>query len=110
MASLAYLEGFYFKPRIDRELLQQYHEGIICLSGCVSSEFSKALLKGEDPAASISTKPRKLPRGSRNCSAIGTSSKFKTTGWKFSGGKWKAPSKSLATWAFRWWPLATPTM
>ncbi len=49
MASLAYLEGFYSKPRIDRELLEQYNEGIICLSGCVSSEFSKALLKGEDP-------------------------------------------------------------
>ena len=49
MASLAYLEGFYSKPRIDRELIEQYHEGIVCLSGCVSSEFSKALLKGQDP-------------------------------------------------------------
>ncbi len=49
MASLAYLEGFYVKPRIDRELLEQHHEGIICLSGCVSSEFSRALLKGQEP-------------------------------------------------------------
>ena len=46
MASAAALEGFYFKPRIDKELLQQHHEGIICLSGCVSSELSRALLKG----------------------------------------------------------------
>jgi DNA polymerase III subunit alpha len=46
LASHAYLEGFYFKPRIDRELLERYNEGIICLSGCVSSEFSRALLKG----------------------------------------------------------------
>jgi DNA polymerase-3 subunit alpha len=46
MASVAYLEGFYFKPRIDKELLQAHSEGIICLSGCVSSEFSRALLKG----------------------------------------------------------------
>jgi DNA polymerase-3 subunit alpha len=46
LASHAYLEGFYFKPRIDRELLQKYSEGIICLSGCVSSEFSRAILKG----------------------------------------------------------------
>ncbi|HZZ28133.1 MAG TPA: DNA polymerase III subunit alpha [Pirellulales bacterium] len=46
LASKAYLEGFYFKPRIDRELLEQYHEGLICLSGCVSSQFSRALLKG----------------------------------------------------------------
>jgi DNA polymerase-3 subunit alpha len=47
LASFASLEGFYFKPRIDKELLTKYHEGIICLSGCVSSEFSRALLDGE---------------------------------------------------------------
>lgn len=44
MASRAYLEGFYHKPRIDRALLEEYSEGIICLSGCVSGEFSRALL------------------------------------------------------------------
>ncbi|MCC7087028.1 MAG: DNA polymerase III subunit alpha [Pirellulales bacterium] len=47
LASKAYLEGFYFKPRIDRALLEEHHEGIICLSGCVSSEFSRAILKGD---------------------------------------------------------------
>ena len=46
MASYASLEGFYFKPRIDKELLEQYNEGIICLSGCVSSEFNQAILRG----------------------------------------------------------------
>ena len=46
MASKAYLEGFYHKPRIDKALLEQFHEGIVCLSGCVSGEFSRALLKG----------------------------------------------------------------
>lgn len=50
MASAAMLEGFYFKPRIDKELLETHHEGIICLSGCVSSEFSRAVLKGVDTA------------------------------------------------------------
>ena len=49
MASAAYLEGFYFKPRIDKELLAAHSEGIICLSGCVSSEFSRAILSGGDP-------------------------------------------------------------
>jgi DNA polymerase-3 subunit alpha len=44
MASRAFLEGFYHKPRIDRELLEQYNEGIICLSGCVSGELSRSLL------------------------------------------------------------------
>lgn len=51
MASHASLDGFYFKPRIDKELLEQYSEGIICLSGCVSSEFSRAILRGSGNGA-----------------------------------------------------------
>jgi len=50
MASHASLDGFYFKPRIDKELLEEYNEGIICLSGCVSSEFSRAILRGGNGA------------------------------------------------------------
>ncbi len=48
LASKAALEGFYFKPRIDRELLAELNEGILCLSGCVSSEFSRAVLNNKD--------------------------------------------------------------
>jgi len=44
LATRAYLEGFYFKPRIDRELLEAHGEGLICLSGCLSSEFSRSLI------------------------------------------------------------------
>ena len=50
LASAASLEGFYFKPRIDKEILEKFNEGIICLSGCVSSEFSRAVIKGIDTA------------------------------------------------------------
>ena len=50
MASRAFLEGFYHKPRIDRELLADHSDGIICLSGCVSGEFSRALLNGNEPS------------------------------------------------------------
>ncbi|MEX2027597.1 MAG: DNA polymerase III subunit alpha, partial [Pirellulaceae bacterium] len=46
LASAASLEGFYYKPRIDKELLEQFNEGIICLSGCLSSEFSRKVLSG----------------------------------------------------------------
>ncbi len=53
MASSAFLEGFYFKPRIDKELLADHSEGIICLSGCVSGEFSRRLLKGGDAEANL---------------------------------------------------------
>lgn len=46
MASQAFLEGFYYKPRIDKQLLQQYHEGIVCLSGCAAGELSSLILGG----------------------------------------------------------------
>ncbi|MBN2216359.1 MAG: DNA polymerase III subunit alpha, partial [Pirellulales bacterium] len=46
LASAAFLEGFYFRPRIDKELLAAHHEGLICLSGCASSEVSRAILRG----------------------------------------------------------------
>ena len=40
MASIAFLEGFYYNPRIDKELLEAHSEGLICLSGCLAGEFS----------------------------------------------------------------------
>jgi DNA polymerase III subunit alpha len=46
LSSKAFLEGFYHKPRIDRELLAAHSDGIVCLSGCVSGELSRALLSG----------------------------------------------------------------
>jgi len=50
LASAASLEGFHYKPRIDKEILQAHQEGLICLSGCVSSEFSRAILRGGNGA------------------------------------------------------------
>src|SRR5690242_9932860 len=47
MASLAFLEGFHYVPRIDKEVLEAHHEGIICLSGCASGEFSEFILKDD---------------------------------------------------------------
>ncbi len=44
LVSLGFVDGFYSKPRIDRELLQQYHSGIIALSACLAGEIPKALL------------------------------------------------------------------
>jgi DNA polymerase-3 subunit alpha len=38
LVTAAHLEGYYYKPRIDKELLQQHHEGLIALSGCLASE------------------------------------------------------------------------
>ncbi len=42
--SIAWIEGFYTKPRIDREVLQQHNEGLICLSACLAAEIPQQLL------------------------------------------------------------------
>jgi DNA polymerase-3 subunit alpha len=44
LVSIASLEGFYYKPRIDKDLLQQYSEGLICLSACLGGEVPEHLL------------------------------------------------------------------
>jgi len=44
LSSLSFLEGFYYKPRIDKEILERHAEGLICLSGCASAEFSDYIL------------------------------------------------------------------
>ncbi|MFR5190772.1 MAG: DNA polymerase III subunit alpha, partial [Clostridia bacterium] len=45
LVSLSYTEGFYYKPRIDREILEQYHEDLICCSACLAGEVNQAILK-----------------------------------------------------------------
>ncbi|MEQ2441527.1 DNA polymerase III subunit alpha [Solibaculum intestinale] len=47
LVSLAHTQGFYTKPRVDRELLEQHHEGLICLSACLAGEIPRALLRGD---------------------------------------------------------------
>ena len=51
LVSAAHLEGFYHRPRMDRQLLAEHAEGIICLSGCLSSEVSSLLLTGQERRA-----------------------------------------------------------
>ncbi|SIO65643.1 DNA polymerase-3 subunit alpha [Singulisphaera sp. GP187] len=47
LSSASFLEGFYYKPRIDKEILERHSEGLICLSGCASAEFSDHILYGK---------------------------------------------------------------
>ncbi len=51
LSSLASLEGYYYKPRMDRELLEQYAEGIIATTGCPSGEVNRLLQQGRYDAA-----------------------------------------------------------
>src|SRR3989441_797568 len=46
LASAAYLEGFYYKPRVDKDLLRAHHDGLIALSGCLSGEVPYLLGQG----------------------------------------------------------------
>lgn len=47
MVSSAWVDGFYTKPRIDKELLEKYHDGLICLSACLAGEIPKLIERGE---------------------------------------------------------------
>ena len=51
LSSRAHLDGYYYKPRIDKELLAEHGEGLICLSGCISGELPQAILSGDLDAA-----------------------------------------------------------
>lgn len=61
LVSMAYLEGFYYKPRIDHELLAKHAEGLICLSGCLNGEINRYILDGHmDLAEDLALKYKKL--------------------------------------------------
>jgi DNA polymerase-3 subunit alpha len=47
LTTLAHLEGFYYKPRIDWEILETYHQGLIALSACLKGEIPQAIIKGD---------------------------------------------------------------
>lgn len=46
LVTTAHLEGFYYKPRVDKELLSQYHEGLVALSSCPQGEIGRLILEG----------------------------------------------------------------
>src|SRR3989344_1951605 len=47
LVTIANLEGYYYKPRMDKEILRKYSDGIIALSGCLGGELSQAVMKGD---------------------------------------------------------------
>ncbi|MFO0937242.1 MAG: DNA polymerase III subunit alpha [Gemmataceae bacterium] len=51
LSSKAFLEGFYYAPRIDKELLREHREGLICLSGCLAGEMNQLILRDEKEQA-----------------------------------------------------------
>src|SRR5688500_16701168 len=51
LSTCGFLEGFYYKPRVDMEMLRKYGRGIICLSGCLSAEVPTRILEGRPDEA-----------------------------------------------------------
>ncbi len=51
LVSIAHIEGFYYKPRINREILEKHSEGLICLSACIAGELAQDILNGNKEQA-----------------------------------------------------------
>lgn len=51
IVSRSFTEGYYYKPRVDKELLREFHEGIICSSACLAGEVARDLIRGDKAAA-----------------------------------------------------------
>ena len=66
LVTLSNLEGYYYKPRMDKEILRKYSEGIICLSGCPGGELSKALINEDEEKAELIIKEHQEIFGKEN--------------------------------------------
>lgn len=51
LVSIANSEGFYYRPRIDREILKKYSKGLICMSACIANDIAQAVIKGDENRA-----------------------------------------------------------
>ena len=51
LSSRAFMEGYYYKPRLDWELLEEHHEGLIATTGCLGGQVLQAMLNGDDQGA-----------------------------------------------------------
>jgi DNA polymerase-3 subunit alpha len=61
LSTIGYLEGFYYRPRVDKEVLAQYHEGLIALSGCLHGEIAQLILRGaRDKAGAVAAQYRDM--------------------------------------------------
>ena len=108
LASAAFLEGFYRKPRIDKELLAAHSEGLICLSGCVSGEFSRALLRGVNrrPGHRRSHADRRLVSTALRRPLLHRNPEQRTR--NPADGDGGGGRRSPGAWDCRWWPPAMP--
>ena len=99
LVSQGFTEGFYYKPRIDKEILRQHSEGLIALSACLGGEVQAKLLQGRpEQAERVASEFREI-FGSRS----------RTRDSRPSSGSSRPSTSSPASSASRWWPPTTPT-
>ena len=67
LVTLAHLEGYYYKPRMDKDLLSQHHRGLICLSGCMGGELGRALMGNQDEVAEAIVRDYQNKIGRASC-------------------------------------------
>ena len=104
LVSQAYLEGFYHRPRMDKQLLAEHAEGLLCLSGCLSSEIGCSSSPGSGIARA------RPPRPTATSSApTGTSSSCRITASPISARSCATRSSSRARSACRWSRRTTST-
>ena len=60
LTTIAHLDGFYYRPRVDLELLEKYHEGLICCSACLQGEIAKNLMIDEKKAGETAIRYLKI--------------------------------------------------
>src|SRR3989344_8500761 len=60
LTTIAHLKGFYYRPRIDKELLKKYRSGLIALSGCIGGELSQTILNHPDKAETVAREYQKI--------------------------------------------------
>ncbi len=89
LSSRAHLDGYYYKPRVDKELLAQHHEGLIALSGCLGGEVASRLLDADVAAA--------------ESSATTTSSRFRNTGSRSRRTSTRNCGSCRSAPGSRWW-------
>ena len=104
LVSLGYIEGFYYKPRIDKELLREFNGGLIALSACLQGEVSQAL-----SATAITKRPSSPRKPMRRFSATATTSRSKTTNSPSRKRSIVCSSSWPRTFPFRWSPPTTAT-
>ncbi len=84
VSSGAYLDGFFQKPRVDFDLLEQHHEGLVGTTGCLGGAVSQAILKGDYQLAqrrtsSASSRSSGATRSSSSCRTTGSPSSCRST-------------------------------